>query len=107
MRSRVIYRSIALLIALPFIALADATLMDPTRPYYSRQLAPAPGAEFKVTAIFYSDARQQAVVNGKLVVQGDRVDGARVMKIRPDALDLLFRGESITRRLPAVKLRNK
>lgn len=107
MRSQTTNIVAAVLIALPVIVLADATLFDPMRPNYSRQVLPVPGADFKVTAIFYSDARQQAVVNGQLVVQGDQVDGAKVMKIRPDALDLMYRGESITRRLPTVKLRKQ
>lgn len=97
----------AALMAFSVLALADATLPDPTRPDLVRGATPLSGAEFTVTAIFFSDERQHAVVNGKLVAQGDQIDGAKVMKIRPDALDLMYRGEFITRRLPSVELRKQ
>jgi MSHA biogenesis protein MshK len=95
----------AVLMALSMVASADTPLPDPTRPDVAAGTAPLPGAAYTVTAIFFSDERRNAVVNGKLVAQGDQVDGARVMQIRPDALDLMYRGETITRRLPSVGLR--
>ena len=105
MPSRLQIAVISLALIFAGLSLADAPLTDPTRPDFARDAAPVPGANFKVTAIFFSDERQHAVVNGKLVSKGDQIDGARVMQIRPDALDLLYRGEAITRRLPTVKLR--
>jgi hypothetical protein len=94
-----------LLIALPMCAFADAGLLDPTRPSFMNEVATSPSAEFSVTAIFFSDERQHAVVNGQVVARGDQVDGAKVVEIREDALDLIYRGESITRRLLTMKLR--
>lgn len=105
MRSQINIIAACTLIASPLVVDADATLIDPTRPIYTREAAPEPVVEFTVTAIFFSDERQHAVVNGQLVGQGDRVDGAEVMKIRPDALELRYRGETITRRLPTVEVR--
>jgi len=104
-RTHVIAASI--LIAAPAIVGADAPLVDPTRPIFTREATPEPVIEFTVTAILFSDERQRAVVNGRLVAEGDRVDGAEVMKIRPDALELQYRGETITRRLPTVELRRQ
>lgn len=60
---------------------AAEQLRDPTRPYsvpvYHEMVRP----QFKVNAIIVSSERRIAIVNGKRVGEGDRVDGATVVSI--------------------------
>ena len=92
----------------PLLANGQETLRDPTRPYNARSVGPTTttttssdsGApSFRVTAIFTSDMRRVAVVNGRRVVEGDQVDGATVMEILADSLRLKSSGTVITRRV--------
>jgi hypothetical protein len=94
----------ALLTFAPY-AEAQDILRDPTRPYSARSVAaPAGGSKggsstYRVTAIFTSDVRRVAVVNGQRVIEGDQVDGATVVEILADSLRLNHRGKVITRRV--------
>jgi hypothetical protein len=97
-----------LLIA-PMLANAQETLRDPTRPYSARSVASTGGggggggnkvaSSFKVTAIFTSEMRRVAVVNGQRVSEGDQVDGATVVEILADRLRLNQGGKAITSRV--------
>ena len=96
-----------LLIA-PMLANAQETLRDPTRPYSARSVASTGGSgggggkvasSFKVTAIFTSELRRVAVVNGRRVIEGDQVDGAIVVEILADRLRLNQGGKAITSRV--------
>lgn len=87
---------------------AQEVLRDPTRPYYARAATGSSnggGARagavttFNVTAIFTSDLRRVAVVNGQRVIEGDRVDGATVIEILTDRLTLNVGGKVITHRV--------
>jgi len=106
---------LSVLIALlfgPLLADGQELLRDPTRPYATKAIATAatggsPVSSFRVTAIFTSDLRRVAVVNGQRVREGDRVDGATVVEILADALRLNFQGKAITTRVLPHGFRQK
>jgi hypothetical protein len=103
--------SIALLFG-PLLADGQELLRDPTRPYAVKPIATAatggsPVSSFRVTAIFTSELRRVAVVNGQRVNEGDRVDGATVVEILADALRLNFQGKAITTRVLPNGFRQK
>ncbi len=100
----------AVLLIAPMLANAQETLRDPTRPWSARSVASTGGSggggggskvasSFKVTAIFTSEIRRVAVVNGQRVSEGDQVDGATVVEILADRLRLNQGGKAITRRV--------
>ena len=108
MRNR--YSLLAVLVALlfgPLLASGQELLRDPTRPYSAKPVATtATGTAtataatgFRVTAIFTSEKRRIAVVNGQRVGEGDLVDGATVVEILADALRLNVQGKAITTRV--------
>ncbi len=114
MRNR--YSLLAVLVALlfgPLLASGQELLRDPTRPYSAKPVATtASGAEtaaaatgFRVTAIFSSEKRRIAVVNGQRVGEGDLVDGATVVEILADALRLNVQGKAITTRVLPIGFR--
>ena len=80
-------------------------LRDPTRPYSVRSFVSAGAATFNVTAIFVSQKRRVAIVNGRRVTEGDQVDGATVVEIRKDGLRLNLDGKALTTRLLPAALR--
>jgi len=97
----------ALLLAPVLAGAQEETLRDPTRPYFAKSVATTTTATgtttavtgFSVTAIFTSEKRRIAIVNGQRVAEGDLVDGASVVEIRADALRLNFQGKAITTRV--------
>jgi hypothetical protein len=95
----------AVLLFGPVLADEAELLRDPTRPWSARSVAPvgtvtATGVTgFRVTAIFTSEKRRIAVVNGQRVSEGDRVDGATVVEILADDIRLDFNGKTITARV--------
>ncbi len=109
MRNR--YSILIVLVALlfgPLLASGQELLRDPTRPYSAKSVATTATATatatgtttgvtgFRVTAIFTSEKRRIAVVNGQRVGEGDLVDGATVVEILADALRLNYQGKAIT-----------
>ena len=48
--------------------------------------APPPPPDLVVTTVLYSDSRRVALVNGRRVRVGDRLDGVVVAEIHPDAV---------------------
>ena len=76
-------------------------LRDPTRPYTGTPVAgmPARDSSFRVTAIFISENRRVAIINGQRVSEGDRVDGATVVEILANSLRLNLHGKAFTTRL--------
>lgn len=102
----VIFAVTALLSIVSQTANAEDVLRDPTRPWSARPVAgtsapsqPGGVASYRVTAIFTSDQRRVAVVNGQRVIEGDRVDGATVVEIMADSLRLERNGKVITTRV--------
>ena len=102
-----------LLIVTPLYSNAQDILRDPTRPYGAKvSVSAGPGASagssvttYDVTAIFTSDSRRVAVVNGQRVIEGDQVDGATVTEILADSLSLDVHGKVINRRVLPVGFR--
>ncbi len=101
MRSRYSMLTVSIILLFgPLLTDGAELLRDPTRPYSVMPVViPAIAASFTVTAIFMSDKRRVAIVNGKRVSEGDLVDGATVVEILADALRLNFEGKAITTRV--------
>ena len=104
MRNRYSILSVsAVLLFSPVLADDAELLRDPTRPWSARSVAAAATgnttSSFRVTAIFTSEKRRIAIVNGQRVSEGDLVDGATVVEILVDALRLNFQGKAITSRV--------
>jgi hypothetical protein len=102
----------AVLLFGPLLTDGAEVLRDPTRPYAVAPVATpttasavAKGTGFSVTAILVSKKRRVAIVNGKRVSEGDKVDGATVVKILADRLRLDLDGKEFTTRLPPDALR--
>ncbi|NNF15767.1 MAG: hypothetical protein HKN70_03415 [Gammaproteobacteria bacterium] len=83
-----------------------AELHDPTRPD-NAIVAPIgePVARFVVSAIFVSDNRRVAIVNGKTVTTGDRIGSATVRAIDTHSVKLHYRNKIIHTRLELAKVR--
>lgn len=94
---------------------AQDVLRDPTRPFDAKPVSTAPAggtgggkssvSSFNVTAIFTSDSRRVAVVNGQRVIEGDKVDGATVIEIQKDSLSLNVHGKVINSRVLPIGFR--
>ncbi|HEX5421811.1 MAG TPA: general secretion pathway protein GspB [Gammaproteobacteria bacterium] len=66
-------------------------LKDPMRPYAPSNAAPdrAEGSQrYVLTMVLVAASRRIAVVNGKVLQEGDSVDGAKVVRIEPQRVDL-------------------
>ena len=65
-------------------------LNDPTQP--SNWAKPKKVSQvkrsYKLNYLLYADDRKQAIINGKSVVEGDRVSGAKVIKISENSVTL-------------------
>jgi hypothetical protein len=48
-----------------------------------------------LNSILYSKERQHAVINNVLVRKGDRIGGARLVRLTPDSVRLVARGKTI------------
>ncbi len=48
-----------------------------------------------LNSILYSEHRQHAIINNKLVKKGDVIKGARLIKLGPDSVKLIARGKTI------------
>ena len=70
-------------------------------------MTPTGVSGFKVTAIFTSEKRRIAIVNGLQVSEGDRVNGATVVKILADDIRLNLDGKTITSRVLPNGFRQK
>ena len=78
---------------------ADEILRDPTQPYRVSATQTRGAPLFKVNAIFVSDERRIAIVNGQRVAVGGQVSGATVVAIGKDNLTLKIDGKKFTARL--------
>lgn len=59
-------------------------------------MPPAPKQDFVLNGIFFSDSGGYALVNNQIVKQGDSVDGAKVVKITVNSVEINWEGEIIT-----------
>lgn len=87
---RVITSSIAtVLMCVTGATVAEAEWNDPTRPDNLQVAVARAGTPvFRVSAIFTSNAKQVAVLNGRLVREGDRLGRATVTRIDEDRVTL-------------------
>ncbi len=90
---------VAALLLGPLQPAAGESLRDPTRPYSAKVARPADPARFVVTAVFVSEDRRVAIVNGQRVVEGDLVGGATIVEILRNQVRLNLNGQEITTRL--------
>ncbi|RMG51379.1 MAG: hypothetical protein D6717_12945 [Gammaproteobacteria bacterium] len=97
------------LLLLPMAAsAADEALPDPMQPPRIEVAAPAAKARaprWYLSSVLVSPGRRVAIINGRAVAPGERVDGARVVAIHPERVILETRGRRIELRLPALKLK--
>lgn len=102
-----ILTAVAILLSGPALAGSEELLSDPTRPWSAKSavVAPTSAAGFRVTAIFTSEMRRIAIVNGQRVSEGDQVDGATVVEILADSCRLDLLGKAITTRVLPVGFR--
>ena len=76
-------------VAVAAAAAEELPLRDPMRPYAAPADGGAPRAgprELRLTAVLISPQRRIAVINGGIYGEGEEVDGARVVRIEPDAV---------------------
>lgn len=91
----------ALLAALALEAGAEPALGDPTRPTAlisaaaaAAAAAPA-GPRWRLQSTLVADDRRLAVINGRTVSRGDRVDGAQVVEIGDGGVTLELAGRRL------------
>lgn len=78
-----------LLLCLSSVSATQAEWNDPTRPDNLRDTVGHTGSPvFRVSAIFASNAKQVAVLNGRLVREGDRLGRATVTHIDENRVTL-------------------
>ena len=68
-------------------------LPDPTRPYgYGAEIAveqiPQEKVQWRLGGIRIKEDKRSAILNGKLVKEGDKLDGAVVVEIKPSEVTL-------------------
>ena len=85
---------------------AEEALRDPTRPYNASVTPAASAPGFDVSAIFVSEQRRVAVVNGRPVTVGARIDGAVVTAIAEDGIKLNYAGRALSARLQSAQIRD-
>ena len=98
--------AIAVLLVLGAAHADEAPLRDPMQPYRPAQIAAAAGAaqpRYALTAVLISPARKIAVVNGRAYRQGERVSGAELVRIEPDAVHLREGNANIVIRLASTR----
>lgn len=102
------------MLCVPFMLHAN-TLPDPTRPYgYASPrmevievTEPRDGITWNLTGIRISDRDRSAILNGRVVRAGDRIDDARILGIEPDAVLLDHRDEQLRVRLLDVDIKQR
>lgn len=94
--------ALSALLAMPVaMAADDGQVFDPMQPTWLRggnetSSSKPTRTKFMVDTIVVSPERRVAVINGKSVSTGDRVNGAKVLRIEPDAVTLDINGSSLT-----------
>lgn len=56
--------------------------------------------QWVLNSILFSSQRQHAIINNKLVRLGDMIEGARVIRLRPDSVRLIAKGKTINLKKP-------
>lgn len=101
MRSVLVVACIGLMVTAAGPAVAG-DLRDPTRPPeggQARPADPAPSAALQLDFLVASAGRRLARINGQWVREGETVDGAKVLRIKPDRVVVLRGGHTKVLRL--------
>ena len=84
-------------------AAAQSGLGDPTRPTSLSEpnvsSVTVQGPRWRLQSTLVADTRRLAVINGRSVAQGGRIDGATVVEVRQDGVTLDHEGQRIVLRL--------
>ena len=100
MFKRIVLRSLSVLFAFLLVnstgiaatmTLSDGeVLKDPTQPsgWAKPKKVSQVKRSYKLNYLLYAADRKQAIINGKSVVEGDRVSGAKVIKISENSVTL-------------------
>lgn len=98
------FRAIAmLLLAVPAAAIAQQGIGDPTRPTSLTEPDAAAAARtprWRLQSTLIADDRKVAVINGRTVSLGERIEGATLLEIHSDGVTLQSDGQRLTLRLP-------
>lgn len=85
------------------VATAQQGLGDPTRPTSMTEPEPArkagSGPRWRLQSTLVADSRRLAVINGRTVSQGERIDGATVREVRPGSVTLDVEGRRVELRV--------
>src|SRR5688572_28356741 len=90
--------SLTALLAIGAVTHAE-TLRDPTRPVTAREVTQNADNGLQLEAIMGSGARRLAIVNGKIVREGDRIGAALIEEIGSDSIRYIRNGRSETARI--------
>lgn len=75
--------------SLPFVAIADAGLKDPTRPLSYQDVVSSAKQELKLQAIFFqSSGESSAIINGRLLGVGQELSQWQVVSISKEEVQL-------------------
>jgi MSHA biogenesis protein MshK len=75
----------------------EAPLKDPMQPYRhvdTSDIHGAPAQRYALSTVLISATRRVAVINGTLLREGDRIDGAEVVRIASQRVELRRGGET-------------
>jgi len=82
---------------------AAQALGDPTRPTSLAEPEPARPAEsgprWRLQSTLVADTRRLAVINGRTVAQGERIDGATLREVRQEGVTLEIEGRRVELRV--------
>lgn len=97
--------ALALMAALSAPAFGQEGLGDPTRPTSLSEPAEAKaqaaqGPRWRLQSTLVADDRRVAVINGRMVAQGERIEGATVLEVRTDGVTLQKDGQRLNLLLP-------
>jgi len=73
-------------------------LDDPMRPPTASTVrsSTSTGSGYTLSSTFIARDRKSAIINGRQVSVGDRIDGARVLEIMPTQVQLQAQGRTVT-----------
>ncbi|GIX22277.1 MAG: hypothetical protein KatS3mg121_1060 [Gammaproteobacteria bacterium] len=84
--------------ALSATVAAAETLVDPMRPDGAAAPSAAGAAALRLQAVLVSPGRRLAVINGRVLREGERIAGARLLRIAERAVELERGGRRIVLR---------
>ena len=79
-------------------------LRDPTIPLY-QQPKDVAAVSLELNAIVSFDGEQSALINGRRVVRGDKIDGATILKVSEHNVVYEFGGKEFTLRMRVPVIR--